>query len=70
MFQKVDVNGDNAHPLFKFLTKKAPGFLPAFLTASSKMAEYSRVPVSQNPQNSPAIPPVFRNRLKPNPTQI
>jgi glutathione peroxidase len=27
MFQKVDVNGDNAHPLFKFLKKQAPGFL-------------------------------------------
>jgi len=27
-------------------------------------------PISQNPQNSPAILPVFRNRLKPNLTQI
>jgi glutathione peroxidase len=27
MFQKVDVNGDNAHPLFKFLKKQAPGFV-------------------------------------------
>ncbi len=25
LFQKVDVNGENAHPLFKFLTKAVPG---------------------------------------------
>lgn len=25
LFEKVDVNGENAHPLFKFLTKAAPG---------------------------------------------
>ncbi len=25
LFQKVDVNGENAHPLFKYLTKTAPG---------------------------------------------
>lgn len=25
LFEKVDVNGGNAHPLFKFLTKAAPG---------------------------------------------
>lgn len=25
LFQKVDVNGENAHPLFKYLTKSAPG---------------------------------------------
>ncbi|MES2632625.1 MAG: glutathione peroxidase [Pseudomonadota bacterium] len=27
MMAKVDVNGDNADPLFKFLTKEAPGLL-------------------------------------------
>jgi len=27
MFSKVDVNGDNAHPLFRYLKKKLPGFL-------------------------------------------
>lgn len=27
MFEKVDVKGDNAHPLFKFLTSEAPGLL-------------------------------------------
>jgi glutathione peroxidase len=27
MFEKVDVNGDSAHPLFKFLKKQAPGFI-------------------------------------------
>ena len=27
MFQKVDVNGDNPHPLFKYLKKQAPGVL-------------------------------------------
>jgi len=27
MFAKVDVNGDSAHPLFKFLTKAKPGLL-------------------------------------------
>ncbi len=27
MFSKIDVNGDNAHPLFKFLKDKLPGFL-------------------------------------------
>lgn len=27
MFQKVDVNGDNAHPLFKYLKEQAPGLL-------------------------------------------
>ena len=27
MFDKVDVNGDNAHPLYKWLTKSAPGIL-------------------------------------------
>jgi len=27
MFEKVDVNGDSAHPLFKYLTEKAPGLL-------------------------------------------
>lgn len=27
MFAKIDVNGDNAHPLFKHLTSAAPGLL-------------------------------------------
>ena len=27
LFSKVDVNGDKAHPLFKFMKKQAPGFL-------------------------------------------
>ncbi|MNB81373.1 Hydroperoxy fatty acid reductase gpx1 [compost metagenome] len=27
MYEKIDVNGDNAHPLFKHLTKEAPGAL-------------------------------------------
>jgi glutathione peroxidase len=27
LFEKVDVNGINAHPLFKYLTKAAPGLL-------------------------------------------
>ncbi|WP_182200708.1 glutathione peroxidase [Paraliobacillus salinarum] len=27
MFSKIDVNGKNAHPLFQFLTKEAPGVL-------------------------------------------
>ena len=27
MFQKIDVNGINAHPLFQYLTTAAPGFL-------------------------------------------
>ncbi len=27
MFEKIDVNGENAHPLYKFLTGSAPGFL-------------------------------------------
>ncbi|WP_250499329.1 glutathione peroxidase [Caballeronia sp. GAWG1-5s-s] len=27
MFAKVDVNGPNAHPLFKYLTEKEPGVL-------------------------------------------
>ncbi|MBW4693374.1 MAG: glutathione peroxidase [Lyngbya sp. HA4199-MV5] len=27
LFQKIDVNGSNAHPLFKYLTKEAPGIL-------------------------------------------
>ncbi|MBC7969782.1 MAG: glutathione peroxidase [Verrucomicrobia bacterium] len=25
LFQKIDVNGQNAHPLYKYLTKAAPG---------------------------------------------
>ncbi len=27
MFSKIDVNGENAHPLYKFLTKEKSGFL-------------------------------------------
>lgn len=27
VFEKVEVNGDNAHPLFKFLKKQARGFI-------------------------------------------
>ncbi len=27
LFEKIDVNGANAHPLFQFLTKAAPGIL-------------------------------------------
>jgi glutathione peroxidase len=27
MFEKVDVNGDNAHPLYKYLKKQAPGIM-------------------------------------------
>jgi glutathione peroxidase len=27
MFAKIDVNGDNAHPLYKFLKREAPGIL-------------------------------------------
>ncbi|MGB1464950.1 MAG: glutathione peroxidase [Alcanivorax nanhaiticus] len=27
MFDKIDVNGDNAHPLYLFLKKEAPGLL-------------------------------------------
>jgi glutathione peroxidase len=26
MFSKIEVNGENAHPLYKFLRKKLPGF--------------------------------------------
>jgi len=26
LFEKIDVNGTNAHPLFQYLTKAAPGF--------------------------------------------
>lgn len=27
LFAKIDVNGDNAHPLFRYITKTAPGIL-------------------------------------------
>ena len=27
MFEKIDVNGDDAHPIYKFLTKAAPGLI-------------------------------------------
>ncbi|URZ07022.1 glutathione peroxidase [Clostridium felsineum] len=27
MFEKIDVNGDNAHPIYKYLTKEAKGLL-------------------------------------------
>ena len=27
MFEKIDVNGENAHPLYKFLKKEAKGYL-------------------------------------------
>lgn len=27
MFEKIDVKGDEAHPLFKYLSKEAPGVL-------------------------------------------
>jgi glutathione peroxidase len=27
MFAKIEVNGPNAHPLYKFLTKEKPGVL-------------------------------------------
>jgi glutathione peroxidase len=27
MFDKIDVNGDKAHPLYRFLTTQAPGAL-------------------------------------------
>lgn len=27
MFDKIEVNGDHAHPLYKYLTEKAPGLL-------------------------------------------
>ncbi len=27
LFEKIDVNGDNAHPLYKYLTNNAPGFI-------------------------------------------
>ncbi len=27
MFKKIEVNGDNAHPVFKYLTNSLPGFL-------------------------------------------
>ena len=27
LFEKIDVNGSNAHPLFQYLTKSAPGIL-------------------------------------------
>lgn len=27
LFKKIDVNGNNAHPLYKFLKKKLPGFM-------------------------------------------
>jgi len=27
MFSKIDVNGDNAHPLYRYLKDQAPGFL-------------------------------------------
>lgn len=27
MYEKIDVNGDNAHPLFKYLSEEAPGLL-------------------------------------------
>ena len=27
MFEKIDVNGENAHPLYKYMTEQAPGLL-------------------------------------------
>ena len=27
MFEKIDVNGDNAHPLYKYLTEQSKGVL-------------------------------------------
>ncbi len=27
MFEKIDVNGENAHPLYKYLTSSAPGIM-------------------------------------------
>lgn len=27
MFSKIDVNGDNAHPIYKYLKERLPGFL-------------------------------------------
>jgi glutathione peroxidase len=27
MFEKIDVNGENAHPIYKFLRSKTKGFL-------------------------------------------
>ena len=30
MFAKIDVNGPNAHPLFRFLKKEKPGFFAVF----------------------------------------
>lgn len=27
LFEKIEVNGENAHPLFKYLKKNSPGFL-------------------------------------------
>jgi len=31
IFAKIDVNGENAHPLYQFLKRNKPGLLPFFL---------------------------------------
>ena len=31
MASKVDVNGPNAHPLFKYLTRQSPGYFGSFI---------------------------------------
>ena len=38
MFGKIDVNGDAAHPLYKWLTKAAPGLLGSERSASGEDA--------------------------------
>ena len=41
MFSKVDVNGDHAHPLFKYLKNEAPGLLGSRASSGTSRSSWS-----------------------------
>ncbi len=56
LFQKIDVNGSNAHPLYKYLTKAAPGI---FGTAGIKW-NFTKILVDRSGKVIKRYPPMTK----------
>ena len=54
MFSKVNVNGDNAHPLFKFLKSRCDGTMGSFIkwNFSKFLVDKKGVPVKRYSPNT------------------
>ncbi|MCL4121328.1 UNVERIFIED_CONTAM: hypothetical protein GTU68_034072 [Idotea baltica] len=62
MFSKIKVNGDDAHPLFKFLKKKQGGLLGSFIkwNFSKFLVDQEGIPISRySPQTNVIVSNIY-----------